>query len=236
MNEGLKGKTIVTFAIGLVVGCISTYCIMHGFSSGNNQSAEEEMLLENVNGNWIEENGAKYYLDSKGNKLTGEQLIDNLVYCFDDNGVWNGEKPTPVAIISVQQSGEQVAYISLTGGKTWLGDETPEFYMTIEQTSYPKDIGEITVTIHNNSDKRLLTGEGFRLLVWNGKEWIPSAADGLFHNDEGYYVQPGEMLEMICDFQNKPLEAGRYKLMKEVHRPDDKSINLNFAVEFIIKL
>lgn len=230
-----KGIIVVAFAI-VVVGVItklSNRFFIDSDMDGNEKQVDKGgMLVENVDGSWITENGSKYYVDLAGNRLVGEQLIDNEVYYFDKHGVWNGETPLKPMITAVQLSSEQEAHISLTSGDTWIGNETPVYYMTLDASSYPANVGEITVTIHNNSDQVLITGIGFRLLIWNGYEWVSSPADGMLHNDEGYTVLPNDTLEMPCNFRDNVLEAGRYKLIKELQQPDDKSVNLIFSVEF----
>lgn len=192
----------------------------------------DENLSENLTGQWFEENKNKYFLNMAGERVTGEQLIDNQVYCFDKNGVWNEEPPTPAAIISVQMSNEKTAYVSITGGKSWMSGESPKCYMDSGAYIFPKSIGEISITIHNNSDSKLLTGTGFRLLVWDENNWTAAAADGLHHTDEGYYVFPGDTLEMKCSFQEKPLDSGRYKLIKEAQQIGNNNGNVVFSLEF----
>lgn len=230
-----KGIILVISSI-IVLGIISVFSyrffVDFDMNDGEKQVDKGGLLVENVDGIWIEENGSKYYVNLAGNRLIGEQLIDNEVYYFDNHGVWNREKPLKPMITAVQLSTEQEAHISLTGGNTWIGNETPEYYMTVDASSYPTNVGEITVIMHNNSDQRLSTGIGFSLLIWNGYEWVSSSADGMFHTDEGYTVLPNDTLEMPCNFRNNVLEAGRYKLIKELQQPDDKSVNLIFSVEF----
>ncbi len=232
-----KMVIILVASVAVVVGLVVV--LSYHFFAGTNMDDDSENkvskgrpTVENADGSWISENGSKYYVDSAGNRLTGEQLIDNKVYYFDDHGVWNGEAPLKPMITVVQLSTEQEAHISLTGGNTWTGNETPAYYMTVDAPSYSTNVGEITVTIHNNSDQKLSAGIGFSLLIWNGYEWVSSPADGLFHTDEGYTVLPEDTLELPCNFQDKVLEAGRYKLIKELQKPDDKSVNLIFSLEF----
>lgn len=230
-------KSIILVASAVVVVGVITVLSYRFFVDSDMDSNEKQvdkggMLVENVDGSWITENGSKYYVDLAGNRLIGEQLIDNEVYYFDNHGMWNGETPLKPMIIAVQLSTEQEAHISLTGGNTWIGNEIPVYYMTPDASSYSADVREITVTIHNNSDQMLSTGIGFRLLMWNGYAWVSSPADGMHHTDEGYTILPNDTLEMPCNFRDNVLEAGRYKLIKELQQPDDKSVNLIFSVEF----
>ncbi|MDR2044960.1 MAG: hypothetical protein LBQ15_11515 [Clostridium sp.] len=233
MKKRIAIKASILFAAVVGVG-VFLYQLLTGFGiSGGSQKADHGVWpMNRTDGHWLEENGSKYYVDPSGRRVTGEQLIDNLVYCFDSNGVWNGNAPVLPTIISVQQSDEETAHISLTGGTTWIGDEAPVSYMTMDTVRYPKNIGEVAVTLYNHHDTPLTAGLGFRLLVWNGSAWIPSPADGLHYTEEGYPVQPDGALTMTCSFRNISLEAGRYLLIKEVQKPGDSSVRLSFSVEF----
>ena len=233
----MKKKRINSVVVAILFVGILGIALFNVPAPINNSSyiGENENTIESITGQWIEEDGKKYYLDERGKKVTGEQLIDNQVYYFNSDGAWDEADPIPAGIVSVQSSGETTTHLSVTGGATWTGGEVPEYYMVPNAYVFPYDVNEIAVTIRNNSITELTTGVGFRLLVWDGTDWIPSAADGLHHTDEGYYVFPGKTLEMVCGFRDIPLEAGRYKLIKEAQLSDSKASKIVFSVEFELK-
>lgn len=229
-----KNKKLIVIASLAVLIAVVSFLAYQNLSAGDhadNNDIQSEGGNMNKDEGWKEIEGAKYYFDQEGNRLTGEQVIEGKVYYFDESGKWDEADPLDAVVISVQRLDQQEVATSLTGGKTWIGDKIPEFYISMNSVTYPKDIEKLTVTYYNNSDFTLSTGSAFRLLMWNGNEWGPSPADVLVHPDEGYTIEPNGTLTLDCPFRNIELEAGRYLLVKEAWLQHEPSIKYNLSVE-----
>ncbi|MDE7297410.1 MAG: hypothetical protein K2N94_01110 [Lachnospiraceae bacterium] len=135
----------------------------------------------------------------------------------------------------VQREGETTVYISTDGAISWSDERNPGFYMQMTEEKLTDSVVNIPIKIVNVSDNNLTVGSGFSLYVWKDNEWIPSEADGLFHEDMGYCVQSHTSYEMICDLQNIRLKAGKYLIAKTVIRNDDRSV-WTLSTEFTVKL
>lgn len=143
----------------------------------------------------------------------------------------NGNKSDDVIVISVSRPDIEYEAKSLTGGETWLGDEVPAFYMTMDTTTYPKDIGNLTVMIFNNGYKAIVTGSEYRLFMWNGSTWGPSPTDIIEHHQIAYTIEPNKTLSLDCSFYNIELESGLYLLEKKIWLEDDISSKYALSIE-----
>ena len=134
----------------------------------------------------------------------------------------------------VQRKGETIVYISTDGAISWSDKRNPGFYMQMTEEKLTDSVVNIPIKIVNVSDNNLTVGNGFSLYVLDDNEWIPSEADGLFHEDMGYSVQSHTSYEMTCDLQNIRLKVGKYLITKTVIRENDRSV-WTLGTEFTVK-
>lgn len=247
MKKRQAAKTVVVSVFVLGVCGILLYQLLFGFGRGGSRGQgqeEEKGIWGDVSGTWVEEDGISYYVGLDGNRVTGDQVIDGMVYRFGGDGAWDGEEPLPVSVISAWHAEERVLeevisdwheemqkeYVSLTGGRTWVNDAVPECYMTVESTTYPRDAKEVTVTFHNNGENMVITGLEYQLYHLEEGKWVWGPGPWIF-SQEGFGVPAKGTLEIANDLMGKDLEPGRYRLIKHVI-DQYKNQMIFFAVEF----
>ncbi|SEO90036.1 hypothetical protein SAMN04488134_11634 [Amphibacillus marinus] len=227
---------IVLYTIFVIVLSLLTYL----YVASEKEAAENAQwfgrsLLSNDLG-WVADGDDHYYYDRLGNRLTGPQVINQQVYHFSADGVWDANEPVDATILYVKAEESDEINYSLTGGVGWLADAEPAFYLTMDATTYPSTTRDVEVIISNNSSVEIFTGLAFTLQRWDGEQWGANVTDGVTFPEEAYSIQPGETGAFAVDFGDLSIESGRYLLTKQVLADNEEGQHTGYrlGVEFFV--
>jgi len=96
-------------------------------------------------------------------------------------------------------------------------------------TEIDRSQNQATLTISNNSEYKIITGEHFIVEAFDGIHWRKVPWYGTFEGifiDIGYSIEPGESMIFIKDLRLvEPLETGLYRIRKSVFRSIDTPIS-----------
>ncbi|MFR3329842.1 MAG: immunoglobulin-like domain-containing protein [Odoribacter splanchnicus] len=93
-----------------------------------------------------------------------------------------------------------------------------EIRMWTERKEYWEDVQVINVFVSNPTDSILSFGRAWKLLVWNGADWVkPMSKQSLFWNEDAFSIERSKMLYCfrfpVGEYYHLP--KGKYRLTKK---------------------
>ena len=144
------------------------------------------------------------------------------------------EEENNIVSVYVKEDADNI-FTSKDNGVSWLDENIPEYFMTMENKEIRMDEGNVLIMLQNNGDDILIYGQEFRLFRWNKDMWIPcSMIDNFYFTQMAYLLYPGCSCQMQCNLQCYEYKRGKYLLTKNITKKDtDKKVEL--GIEFVIK-
>lgn len=188
--------------------------------------------------------------------MKARTIISGVAFSFLILSCANEQKQQPAIIggadsitqiVIAEESGNQdkdTVIYKLPECSLWYTKELPEDYkdkkvrIWTEREIYWENVQAINVFVANPTDAWWLSGRGWHLDVWNGKEWeSPKAKKDLNWFDDGFAIQKAPLLYCfrfpIGEYFH--LSKGKYRINKGFSMNNGKDRYTYLSAEFEIK-